>query len=95
MDAQEKTKKIMDRKEEWDGWKLYGKTGGGSGDTGWFVGWLEKNGQQIVFAYYLDWSDPTLDKKGIPLTTYGLRAKELVKKETLKYLQGVAISSNH
>jgi len=32
--AQEKTREIMDRDEEWNGWKLYGKTGGGSRDNG-------------------------------------------------------------
>ncbi len=42
-DAQQKTREILYR-EEWNGWKLYGKTGGGSGGTGWFVGWIEKDG---------------------------------------------------
>lgn len=32
------------------GWTLYGKTGGGS-RQGWFVGWIEKENRQIVFAY--------------------------------------------
>ncbi len=52
-EAQEKTKEIMDRKEEWNGWKLYGKTGGGTGNNGWFIGWVEKDNRHIVFAQYL------------------------------------------
>lgn len=86
-DAQIKTKKIMDREEEWDGWKLYGKTGGGSGNNGWFIGWIEKDNQQIVFAQYLDLSDSNLDLEGIlPQKTVGLTAKEVIKKKILNLL---------
>lgn len=86
-DAQIKTKKIMDREEEWDGWKLYGKTGGGSRNNGWFIGWIEKDNQQIVFAQYLDLSDSNLDLEGIlPQKTVGLTAKEVIKKKILNLL---------
>ena len=87
-DAQEKTKKIMDREEEWDGWKLYGKTGGGSGNNGWFIGWIEKDGQQIVFAQYLDLADPNIDLVGIPFhKSVGLIAKEVIKQKILNSFQ--------
>lgn len=45
------------------GWKLYGKTGNGTlsdkaghttdGQHGWFVGYIEKDNRQIVFASHL------------------------------------------
>lgn len=79
-DAHENTKIIMDREEQWGEWKLYGKTGGGR--DGWFVGWIEKKGEQpIVFAQYLDMEDPYLDLMGIPTQkTVGFTAKEVAKK---------------
>jgi beta-lactamase class D len=87
-DAQIKTKKIMDREEEWDGWKLYGKTGGGNGNNGWFIGWIEKNDQQIVFAQYLDLADSNLDLADIPpQKTVGLTAKEVIKRRILELLR--------
>ncbi|MBY0501517.1 MAG: class D beta-lactamase [Alphaproteobacteria bacterium] len=87
-DAQKMTRKIMDREEEWGGWKLYGKTGGGSANNGWFIGWIEKNGQQIVFAQYLDLADSNLDLEGIPIQkTVGLTAKEIIKKRMLDLLR--------
>lgn len=87
-EACEKTKEIMDRDEEWNGWKLYGKTGGGSGRNGWFVGWIEKDGQRIVFAQYLDLTDSNLDLTGVEShKTVGLTAKEVVKKELMNFLR--------
>ncbi len=38
---------------EWDGWKVYGKTGGGAGCDRWFIGWVEKGNEKIVFAQYV------------------------------------------
>ena len=35
------------------GWTLYGKTGG-SQKQGWFVGWVEKEGNHITFARYIE-----------------------------------------
>lgn len=85
-EAQQKTKEIMDRKEEWNGWKLYGKTGGGHGRNGWFVGWIEKDSQRIVFAQYLDLTDPVVDLTDIPLhKSVGLMAKEVIKKNLREY----------
>lgn len=48
-----------------NGWKLYGKTGAGdllysngknnkTLERGWFVGWVEKNNEKIIFAQYLE-----------------------------------------
>ncbi|MBX9804351.1 MAG: class D beta-lactamase [Alphaproteobacteria bacterium] len=86
-DAMEKTREIMDRDEAWDGWKLYGKTGGGSGGNGWFIGWIEKDGERLVFAQYLDKADPGLDLTGLPVhKSVGLTAKEIIKRDVLKYL---------
>lgn len=88
IDAQEKTKEIMDRKEEWNGWKLYGKTGGGLKNDGWFVGWIEKKGQHIIFAYYLDLDDPNIDLADIdPNLSIGMIAKELIEKKILNFLE--------
>lgn len=58
-DAQIKTMEIMVKIDEngqpieWKGWKLYGKTGGGTGCNRWFVGWIEKGEDKIVFAQYI------------------------------------------
>lgn len=84
--AQAKTHEVMDREEIWNGWKLYGKTGGGFNQDGWFVGWVEKNDQHISFAYYLDLKDA--DLKGIERqATVGLTAKELIKGELQEFLK--------
>ncbi|MBX9785722.1 MAG: hypothetical protein K2Y08_00135 [Alphaproteobacteria bacterium] len=58
-DAQKKTVEIMLKRDkdgqpiEWNGWKLYGKTGGGTGRHRWFIGWIEKSEDRIVFAQYV------------------------------------------
>jgi len=61
--AYDLTRAILYREELWGGWKLYGKTGGGtlqdaarlptSRPQGWFVGWIEKSGRHIVFAGFV------------------------------------------
>jgi beta-lactamase class D len=80
-EAQEKTREIMDKEEEWNGWKLYGKTGGGSGPQGWFIGWVEKDKQKIVFAQFLDKNDPHVDWAEVPIhASIGMTAKEVIKK---------------
>lgn len=90
-DAQAKTREIMDRKEMWNEWKLYGKTGGGSGNTGWFIGWVEKEGMPpVIFAQYLDKKDPNLDLTDLPIQqSIGLIAKELSKKNILNFLNKI------
>lgn len=88
-DAQVKTREIMDRKEAWGAWRLYGKTGGGKSNNGWFIGWIEKDGAQpIVFAQYLDLDDPNFDLTGISVQkTVGLTAKEVVKRHLKDFWQ--------
>lgn len=59
----EKTKQILFIQELSGGWKLYGKTGNGRQigkhgnktelQHGWFVGYIEKNKRQIVFASHI------------------------------------------
>lgn len=71
--AHETTREIMNRDEDWNGWKLFGKTGGGSGPTGWFIGWIEKDGQQIIFAHYIQLP------KALPGQSIGLLAKDIAK----------------
>ncbi len=87
-EAQEKTKEIMNREEDWKGWRVYGKTGGGKGKTGWFVGWIEKEGNQpIIFAQYLNLDDPNFNKEGLSTQgSIGLIAKEVIKREILNIL---------
>lgn len=61
--AHEMTKRIMFKEELFGGWKLYGKTGNGKQldkkglktelQHGWFVGWIEKNGETIIFANHI------------------------------------------
>lgn len=63
--AQKFTCKILYIKTLSNGWKLYGKTGGGyevasagllqqNKEIGWFVGWIEKGSQKIIFVNYLE-----------------------------------------
>jgi beta-lactamase class D len=51
--AQENTIEIMKQETIWDDWQLYGKTGG-STETGWFVGWIEKDSRLISFVKYVE-----------------------------------------
>ena len=62
--AHEMTKNILFVEELAGGWKLYGKTGSGvllnSDRTrkleiqhGWFIGWLEKDGEVIIFSNHI------------------------------------------
>jgi beta-lactamase class D len=63
--AQDFTRTIMYIETLSNGWKLYGKTGGGYGvastglldqnkEIGWFIGWIEKDLQKIIFVNYLE-----------------------------------------
>lgn len=79
IEAQEKTRKIMDRGEDWDGWKLYGKTGGG--DNGWFIGWIEKDGRRIVFVQYIELIETGADKFAGPIA-------KIIAKENVLALVG-------
>lgn len=63
LDAQKNTRELIALEEDMNGWKLFGKTGSGfernadgskneALSHGWFVGWLEKGDQRIVFVYH-------------------------------------------
>lgn len=63
--AQLHTRNILFLDNLENGWKLYGKTGAGdllysngknnkTLERGWFVGWVEKNNEKIIFAQYLE-----------------------------------------
>lgn len=54
--AQRLTKQILFVDNLDKGWKLYGKTGSKDKQTGWFVGWIEKDNRKIVFAHYIEGS---------------------------------------
>ncbi len=85
--AEGRTREVMFRGEIWNGWKLFGKTGGGSEGTGWFIGWLEKQANEpIIFALYLDKSDKGLNLEDLPQQqTVGLTAKEFIRREIGNY----------
>jgi beta-lactamase class D len=81
----EMTKKIMFIQELPGGWKLYGKTGNGQQlsidesrkldlQHGWFVGWIEKDGQHIIFASHL-----VDDKKQDTFASFRARNEALIK----------------
>lgn len=62
-ESYQKTKNVMFVQELPGGWKLYGKTGNGAKmdskghktkmQQGWFVGYMEKDNKQIVFASHI------------------------------------------
>jgi beta-lactamase class D len=86
-EAKELTRSVMDREEVWSGWKLYGKTGGGNGRNGWFVGWIEKGNERIIFAQYLDLDDAKIDMKDIPeQKSIGLTAKEFARRNLAEFI---------
>ncbi len=53
--ALQMTKELLFKEELPTGWKLFGKTGLGNTaedeESGWFVGWVEKEGRFFPFAY--------------------------------------------
>jgi beta-lactamase class D len=86
----EMTKKILFREELPGGWKLYGKTGNGNQlnldktkkldlQHGWFVGWIEKNRQIIIFASHI-----TDDKKEDIFASF--RARDEAKNKLWKLI---------
>jgi beta-lactamase class D len=88
--AQEMTKNILFVEELPGGWKLYGKTGNGvllSSDRtrkleiqqGWFIGWLEKDGEVMIFSNHI--SD---DEKQETFATQ--RAKADAKERLIKII---------
>jgi beta-lactamase class D len=83
-EAIEKTRNIILVEEMPNGWKLYGKTGlgticqrdGRSCQVGWFVGWVEKEGDFFPFAYHIREATVNTGKR-IP------RVKQLIDKSRI------------
>lgn len=58
--AMQQTRQLLFLEEMPNGWKLFGKTGwsgsklkfDGQNEVGWFVGWVEKDGECFPFAYH-------------------------------------------
>jgi beta-lactamase class D OXA-29 len=77
--------------EELNGWKLFGKTGSGQRlnpdgtinedlQSGWFVGWLEKDDRTVIFTFNLR-DDEKVDGFA------GRRAKEKAKELLLQFIR--------
>jgi beta-lactamase class D len=58
--ASKMTKTLLFIEDLGDGWRLYGKTGSGTEKdrpAAWFIGWIEHNNRQIVFAHFYTGED--------------------------------------
>lgn len=80
--AHEMTRNILFTEELPDDWRLYGKTGSCDSEdknkqTGWFVGFLQKEKRKIIFANYLE-DEERLDYSG------GKIAKEQARKRLIE-----------
>lgn len=80
--AQSLTHEILFNEEIANGWKLYGKTGSAD-NAGWYVGWVNKGDQTLVFAYLLQDSIPIKN----PTEYAGPRAREACKKRIIALLE--------
>ena len=83
--AQEMTKNILFVEDLSDGWKLYGKTGScdstdSDAQTGWFVGWIQKENRIIIFADYLE------DEKKLSYSG-GKQAKEQARRKLMTLIR--------
>ncbi len=84
--AHEMTRNILFIEEWPNGWKFYGKTGScdssdGSKQTGWLVGWIEKENRKIIFANYLE-EEKSGDYSG------GRKAKAQAREKLLSLIEG-------
>lgn len=80
--AQEKTIELIKLEDVWNGWNLYGKTGGRV--NGWFIGWIEKGERRIIFAQYIE-------TMNLPVGA-GRLAKELAKDNLVSV---ILLSASH
>ncbi|MDF1678892.1 MAG: class D beta-lactamase [Legionellaceae bacterium] len=97
--AQAYTRNIMYLKTLPNGWKLFGKTGNGykqltdnkldkTRQIGWFIGWVEKNEQTLIFTQYIE------DEKAE--TNYAsLRAKNMAIDKIIKLTQNLPEKLKH
>jgi beta-lactamase class D len=89
--SHEMTRNILFVENLPNGWKLYGKTGAGNLlnadktknldlQLGWFIGWIEKEDREIIFAQYIEDEDKQ--------ETYAsLRAKETAKQKLITLIK--------
>jgi beta-lactamase class D len=95
--AQSMTKNIVYVEDLSHGWKLYGKTGSGfllnarktkklEIKHGWFIGWIEKGNQKIIFVNHI--VDDKKEEKHA-----GPRAKEQVKGKLLQLIEQIENSN--
>lgn len=81
------TQEILFREQLSNGWNLYGKTGtvfkAGQHIGGWFVGWVNKGNDTLVFAQYITIPDDTIKEPQKEMEYGGPRAREMVKKQLL------------
>ena len=78
--AQALTREILPTETLSNGWKIYGKTGSGGNQLGWFVGWVIKDKTTLVFAYLIQGNS----KKG---TYAGPQAREQFKTQFIKFIE--------
>ncbi|MBX9805099.1 MAG: hypothetical protein K2Y18_05010 [Alphaproteobacteria bacterium] len=79
--AIEKTREILALEDLPNGWKLFGKTGGGT-DQGWFSGWVERDKQFIAFSQYI--------VRGEELDlSLGKRAKDIALEKVAKLIKEI------
>ena len=84
------TRTLLFKEETPEGWRLYGKTGGGSdiGKDGktvehrWFVGWIEKNHQFFPFSYLFRGEKISFDQR---IT----RVKQLLSDSGILRVEGI------
>ena len=79
------TQNILFAEDLQNGWKLFGKTGSCDStdkinQTGWFVGWIEKENRKIIFANYLEDQEK-------PDYSGGKRSKEQAKKRLMELVE--------
>ena len=88
--ASEITKKLLFSEDLTDGWKLYGKTGAGGllneigakhdGQTGWFIGWMQKDNCTITFVHYVE-------EEGKKDYQSGRDAQESAQKKLIQWIE--------
>lgn len=89
--AYEMTRNITFLESLQNGWKLYGKTGGGKFPDkdlhgGWFIGWIEKGNRSIVFAHYIEDEEKDI-KEEEKSTSAGLRSRIAAKEKLMAIIQ--------
>ena len=81
INAQNNTIAIMEDGDVFNGWKLYGKTGG-TMNQGWFVGWIQKDDQRVTFVQFVEQTEEesrhTNQPCGLIARTHALQALSML-----------------